>query len=93
MESKITERNAHIEGCIKVLDKLTKDESIDFSIIDKESLNDKNVAEKYVDYEYKEMINEGDDKECVKDYWVKSVLASKGLRYNLLFIVLFLILC
>lgn len=92
VENKVTERNQYIEEYIKVLDELTKDNSIDYKEINQYSLNDKAVAEKFVDYEYKEKIPGGDDKECVREYFIKTVLASQGMQYNLIYIGLLLIL-
>ena len=58
------------EAYLKKLDDLIKDDDTDFKTIDDDYLNDKDLLEKYVLYEYKDEIPSGDDKDCVVDFFM-----------------------
>ena len=58
------------ESYLKKLDDLVKDDDTDFRTIDDDYLNDKDLLEKYVLYEYKDKIPSGDDKDCVVDFFM-----------------------
>ena len=58
------------EAYLKVLDDLIKDDNTDFKTINDDYLNDKDLLEKYVLYQYKDKIPSGDDKDCVVDFFM-----------------------
>ena len=58
------------EAYLKVLDDLIKDDNTDFKTVNDDYLNDKDLLEKYVLYEYKDKIPSGDDKDCVVDFFM-----------------------
>ena len=55
---------------LKTLNDLLKDDDTDFKTISGDYLNDKDLLEKYVLYEYKDEIPSGDDKDCVVDFFM-----------------------
>lgn len=59
-------RDAYLEE----LADLVKDDDTNFNEINDDYLNDKNLLEKYVLYEYKDRIPSGDDKDCVVDFFM-----------------------
>ena len=66
------------EAYLKELDDLIKDDDTDFKTIDDDYLNDKDLLEKYVLYEYKDEIPSGDDKDCVVDFFMTYVKNSSS---------------
>ena len=64
------EETDYIEAYVKTLNDLLKDDDTDFKTISGDYLNDKDLLEKYVLYEYKDEIPSGDDKDCVVDFFM-----------------------
>ena len=48
------------------------------------------TAEKYVEYRYKEIIETGDDADCIKDFFIRQKLSSNGLNISSISLLLLL---
>ena len=54
------------------------------------TLGSKTVAEKYVEYQYKEIIGTGDDADCIKEFFIRQELSSNGLNISSISLLLLL---
>ena len=90
-EEKATEWKNYVDALQKELDDGMDDEKTKW--YDEKgycTLGSKTVAEKYVEYKYKEIIGTGDDADCIKDYFIRQELSSNGLNISSISLLLLL---
>ena len=91
IEKKATEWKNYVDAFQKELGDGMDDEKTKW--FDKKgycTLGSKTVAEKYVEYEYKDEIGTGDDADCIKDYFIRQELSSNGLNISSISLLLLL---
>ena len=90
-EKKATEWKNYVDAFQKELDDGIDDEKTKW--FDEKgycTLGSKTVAEKYVEYKYKDEIGTGDDADCIKDYFIRQELSSNGLNISSISLLLLL---
>ena len=81
-EKKATEWKNYVDAFQKELDDGIDEKTKWFDEKGYCTLGSKTVAEKYVEYKYKDEIGTGDDSDCIKDYFIRQELSSNGLNIS-----------